>query len=298
MTEGRDIMKPHGPDAAGAEAGPQGILRPGRWLPARALAWAIVGAVVLVVASQLTESAAGGLLASRGPLFLLPASLGALVALALYRLGVRAIERRAPHELSLAKLAPELTAGLLLGAAAFAVVMGVLLVVGAYALTGPKPAVPWEPLAISISSGVVEELVFRGIIFRLLWSTLGMWWALVVSSALFGAAHLINPHADIMAALGIIFGAGLPLAAVYILTRALWAPIGCHLAWNFTGGYVFGAQVSGLELGPSLYRVQPVEGVGVLWTGGTFGPEASLPTALLGLLAGAALLVVAARRRA
>jgi membrane protease YdiL (CAAX protease family) len=277
----------------------KGILQPGRLLWARALPWGIVFVLVLLVVPELAMHAIRSLGAGGSrPHVLLPPALGVLAALALYVLGVRLVERRRPDELALAALGPELAAGLVLGAALFATVMGVLLAIGAYALTGPTIAPVWKALAISLSSGVTEELVFRGVIFRLLWSMLGSWWALGLSSALFGVAHLANPNPDIMAMLGIIFGAGVPLAALYILTGRLWAPIGAHIAWNFTQGYVFGAHVSGIDLGPSLYRAEPVAGVGALWSGGAFGPEAALPTVVLGGLAGAALLALAARRRA
>jgi membrane protease YdiL (CAAX protease family) len=277
----------------------KGILQPGRLLWARALPWGIVFVLVLLVVPELAMHAARSLGAGdSGPHVLLPPALGVLAALALYVLGVRLVERRVPDELALARLGPELAAGLVLGAALFAAVMGVLLAIGAYALTGPTIAPAWKAVAISLSSGVTEELVFRGVVFRLLWGTLGTWWALGLSSALFGVAHLVNPNPDVMAMLGIIFGAGVPLAALYILTGRLWASIGAHMAWNFTQGYVFGAHVSGIDLGPSLYRAEPVAGVGALWSGGAFGPEAALPTVVLGGLAGAALLALAARRRA
>jgi hypothetical protein len=68
------------------------------------------------------------------------------------------------------------------------------------------------------------------------------------------------------------------------------------VAWNFTEAYVFGADVSGSDLGPSLYHVRPTAGVDTLWTGGEFGPEASIATVVLGLMVGAALLVLAKRR--
>jgi uncharacterized protein len=88
---------------------------------------------------------------------------------------------------------------------------------------------------------------------------------------------------------------GIPLAALYVLTRRLWASIGYHIAWNFTEAYVFGAQVSGTGFGASLYQVRLVPGVDPLWSGGAFGPEASVVTVVLGLLMGAALLIL--RRR-
>src|SRR6516162_7577821 len=126
-------------------------------------------------------------------------------------LSVILIERRMPDELRLAKLVPELAAGVVLGAALFSVMMTALLATGAYVLTGPTDAAPWRALMESLE-GAVEELIFRGSIFRLLWSTFGVWWALGLSSALFGVMHLAKPGADLMGVLGVIFGGGLPLA--------------------------------------------------------------------------------------
>jgi membrane protease YdiL (CAAX protease family) len=192
-------------------------------------------------------------------------------------------------------LAPDLAIGVALGAAFFSVVMAVLLATGAYTLTGPTAAAAWLPLADSLE-GTVEELIFRGSIFRLLSGVLGIWWALGLSSASFGAWHLVKPGAEMMAVLGVICAGGIPLAALYMLTGRLWASIGYHVAWNFTEAFVFGAHVSGSDLGPSLYHVRPAAGVDTLWTGGEFGPEASIATVVLGLMVGAALLVLAKRR--
>jgi uncharacterized protein len=49
----------------------------------------------------------------------------------------------------------------------------------------------------------------------------------------------------------------IPLAALYALNGRLWAPIGYHIAWNFTEAYIFGAQVSGSQFGPSLFQIRP-----------------------------------------
>ena len=39
------------------------------------------------------------------------------------------------------------------------------------------------------------------------------------------------------------------LAALYMLTRKLWASIGLHAAWNFTQGGIYGVRVSGFYVG-------------------------------------------------
>jgi uncharacterized protein len=228
----------------------QGLLRPDHFFWARAVPWSVVFGTALWIAYKFGVGVGIdlGLGVSIGVV------LGVLAAFALYVLSVRLIERRLPDELGLAQLAPELAAGIAVGAALFSAMMGVLLLTGAYAMSGPTAAAPWQALTGSLE-GAVEELIFRGTIFRLLWSALGVWWALGLSSALFGAVHLIKPGADLMAVLGIIFGGGIPMAALYLLTRRLWASIGYHVAWNFTEAYVFGAQVSGTGSGSSLYQL-------------------------------------------
>ena len=70
----------------------------------------------------------------------------------------------------------------------------------------------------------------------------------------------------------------------------MWASIGYHIGWNFTEAYVFGAHVSGTGPGASLYQVQLIPGVDPIWSGGAFGPEASVVTAVHGFVTSAALL--------
>jgi hypothetical protein len=76
--------------------------------------------------------------------------MGMLAAFALYVLSVRLIEQRLPDELGLARLAPELAAGIAVGAALLSAMMGVLLVTGAYAVSGPTAAAPWQALTGSL----------------------------------------------------------------------------------------------------------------------------------------------------
>src|SRR5262249_17505898 len=82
----------------------QGLLRPGRFLWARAVPWGIVFGIVLWIAYKFVKGVGiySGLDGSSG----VPTVLGVLAALALYVLSVRLIERRTPDELGLAQLAP------------------------------------------------------------------------------------------------------------------------------------------------------------------------------------------------
>ena len=95
----------------------------------------------------------------------------------------------------------------------------------------------------------------------------------------FGALHLANPGATIVAGATVML-AGLTFCALYALTGRLWVSIGLHLAWNFAQGSLFGAAVSGGDLGSSMARTAR-DATGAWLTGGTFGPEASVPALFL-----------------
>ena len=62
-----------------------------------------------------------------------------------------------------------------------------------------------------------------------------------------------------------------------------------HAAWNLTQGYVWGEPVSGLAAGASLMRREGFDDS--IWTGGDFGPEASIQMAVLLAVALAALVL-------
>lgn len=206
----------------------------------------------------------------------------------------RLIERRHDLEFSRHHALPELAEGLIAGVLLFSVVIAIIALFGGYRILGTRSA--WAlltPVSISIVSGVCEEILFRALFFRLIERWLGSWIALALSAGLFGALHLGNQGASITAAVAIAFEAGIMLAAVYMITRRLWAAIGLHAAWNFTQGGIYGVLVSGFDSGGVL--VSDMRGPTLL-TGGAFGAEASLVAMVVCTLFGIGLLVVAWRR--
>jgi uncharacterized protein len=115
---------------------------------------------------------------------------------------------------------------------------------------------------------------------RLLWRAFGPVPAFAVAALVFGALHLTDPEPTALAG-ATVAAAGLMFCALYALTGRLWVPIGLHLAWNFAQGYLFGAAVSGTNLGGSI-AVSTARSDAQAWlTGGTFGPEASVFALLL-----------------
>lgn len=178
-----------------------------------------------------------------------------------------------------------LGAGLQTGIALVGLLAGWYLVDGTFVADGSFLSTLFLVLALFVSVGVVEELLARGWLLtnlaeglRVVGERAAVGLAVLVSSGLFGVAHLANPGASAVSAT-IISLAGVFLALGYVLTGELGIPIGIHVTWNFFQGPVFGWRVSGIEMPGAVIALEPV---GPEWaTGGGFGPEAGL----LGLVA-------------
>ena len=117
-------------------------------------------------------------------------------------------------------------------------------------------------------------MLFRGYAFQTLIAGSGPFSALLPTSLLFAFAHAGNQG---ISWLGLIntFGFGLVLGYAYIRSRDLWLPIGIHFGWNWAL-VVFGLNVSGFKMGVTGFVVH--WRVSDLWSGGSYGPEASVLT--------------------
>lgn len=188
---------------------------------------------------------------------------------------VRLIERRPVAELSWRKL-PHLLWGLLGALLLFCVVTLELWSAGAYRVTGVGDAPLWTLfLLTAVVPGITEEIVTRGVLFRLVEEGLGTWIALGVSALFFGFGHAANPGASAWSSIAIAIEAGLLFGLLYHVTRSLWWCIGLHAGWNFVQGAVFGIPVSGIAV-DGLVDAQLS---GPDWLdGGGFGAEASVLT--------------------
>lgn len=219
----------------------------------------------------------------------------AMTGLAVYWAFVRLIERRQVHELGLKGMGRELDLGLLIGAGLCMLCVLLLMALGVYRIEAINPIMVTLPaLAMALSSGVLEELMYRGGLFRIVEETLGSWLSLAVSALVFGLSHYAPVEGALWGSFAISIEAGLLLAAAYMLTRRLWVPIGLHVAWNFAQSGVFSGIVSGSYNQPGLFK-STLEGSDWL-TGGAFGMEASVVAVAVCTAAGLLLLVLAIRR--
>jgi membrane protease YdiL (CAAX protease family) len=213
---------------------------------------------------------------------------GAVVLVLLWKVFRRWVEGERDREFTLPGALPELGTGLFAGFALFSLMTGAVWLLGGIEFLGVRPFARtqfWEWAALGIASGVFEETLFRGVILRHLEKLIGTWWALALTSFLFGALHMFNRDATWTGAISIMSEAGILLGAAYLYTRRLWLAVGMHAAWNFTQAWVFSVPVSGT--GESI-GILVTRRPGPEWlTGGAFGLEASLvaviPATALGL---------------
>lgn len=218
-----------------------------------------------------------------------------LAGICVYLAWGRIIERREVTELSTPGMAREWAIGALCGAWLYTASTVVLMVLGIYKVEGLNPVSFMLPaVALAIKSGIFEELIFRGVLFRSTEAMFGSWVGILVSSAAFGFVHLMNPDATIGGATYIAIEAGLLLSAAYLVTRRLWICMGFHMAWNYFQSAVFSGVVSGAVADPGLFKAS-IEGPEWL-TGGSFGMEHSVVALLLCTTTGIILTLMAIRR--
>jgi hypothetical protein len=217
------------------------------------------------------------------------------LVLAVYKLLIVRLGERPRDDLPLHGALPDLGKGILVGAGLFSAVVAVAAILGVYRITGRGDPSGFVLALIStaILPGFMEELLFRGILFRWIEEFAGSWAALVITAALFGLAHILNANATWFSSFAIAVEAGLLLGGAYMLTRTLWLPIGLHAAWNFTQGEIFGVPVSG---GAVQGLIRSRLGGPDLLSGGGFGLEASVIAMVIATAAGVWFVWAAATR--
>ena len=138
---------------------------------------------------------------------------------------------------------------------------------------------------VGISAAVFEEVLFRGILFRLMEEKLGSYFAIIISGVIFGFAHLFNEDSSFFTGLAISIMSVFIITA-YMYTRNLWFPIAIHFAFNFAQINIFGTDVV-----PNSTSIM-VSQEGSKWFTGGEGIEAPAQVVILCLIAGIILLVL------
>lgn len=253
----------------------------------------IAGLVTLAQIAVLSAAETLGLARSGLAMALLVLA-AALPAPVLYVGYVRLVERRRVVELGTEHVRRELGAGFALGLGLCTTTVVVLLLaqVARIELDAGLAAI-LPALVFAAGAALGEELLFRGVLFRIIEERLGSWLALAISAAIFGTMHLLNANANAATAVAIALEAGVLLGAAYMYTRRLWLPIAIHAGWNFGELGIFGVPGSGPD-GHGFWAVH-FRGPSIL-TGGDYGPDVSIVAVLACLGLAITLLVLAHRR--
>ncbi len=215
------------------------------------------------------------------------ANLVAALACALgYWVHANRVERRRVSELRGASAASESARGVGLGVLLGLLTLAPLWGLGIYRVEGLGDASQLlKQMPEMVLASVFEELLIRGVIFRIAEQAWGSRRALALSTVIFVAAHLpgeISPMGMLVTA-----AASLAFTGAYQISRRLWLPIGMHFAWNYLFSAVFSVPVSGHAAKGWLHGTMN----GPQWlSGGAYGVEASAVALVVWAVAAALLL--------
>jgi membrane protease YdiL (CAAX protease family) len=132
-----------------------------------------------------------------------------------------------------------------------------------------------------LTAALVEDLLIRGLMVRILENWLGTYITLVVAM-LFEIMHIFNPNSNLFSAF-VDLEWGFTMAMLYVYTKRIWLPFFFHLGWNFAQPF-YGSNLTGLDDMGTIIQSK-FEGP-VLITGGKVGIEGSIFTAIFLLIIG------------
>ena len=253
-----------------------------------------IGVIVCTLALLGTNSVLRLVLSSEGDIArIVRWLLSTFVLLATYRFLFKHYERRDISELSRTDAIRESLIGLFTGVLCISLIIVVLYVAGYYQVLSTNSALALlMPLFYFTTLSVFEELVFRGITYRIAEESLGTNLALIISALLFGLAHLPNENANAISVVSASSG-GILAGLLFSMTKRLWLPIFFHAGWNWAQ-VSLGVTVSGIEGLPGFLQAK-LEGPEII-TGGAFGPENSVITLVLVLILSAMAYYLTLRR--
>ena len=218
-----------------------------------------------------------------------PNAVAALACALGYWSYARWIEHRQVSELSVRGALVESARGVALGGLLALLTLAPLWGLGVYSVEGWGDSTRLAAQAPEmLLVAVMEELLIRGVVFRITSEAWGSRWAFLLSTVLFVGAHL--PGEISWIGVLVTAAASIAFSAAYQLTRRLWLPIGMHFAWNYLFSAVLSLPVSGHEASGWVRGALN----GPEWlTGGAYGIEASAVALLVWTVAGLLLLRLA-----
>ena len=152
-------------------------------------------------------------------------------------------------------------------------------------------------LSIFLLAAVIEEVIARGIVFRLITDKWNVVAGLVVSSIIFGFVHLFNPNTTALSCLRIAITGGWLCGIAYAYHRTLWVPIGIHWAWNYIQSNIFEHSVPGSALNSPPILILASKGV-KFPAGIEFDTEVSIISTAIGVAISAVYTILYFKKKA
>lgn len=142
-----------------------------------------------------------------------------------------------------------------------------------------KPEQFWYGLSMVLVLAATEELLFRGILYKIIEAKYSCRAAIAVTAVLFTLSHMANDNFTVVSVLSVVSGSVI-LGLMFTWGGSLWMPVAFHFAWNMIQ-VITGLPVSGLSIfsGAALFKMS-IEGPELL-TGGDFGIENSIVVIIL-----------------
>lgn len=208
--------------------------------------------------------------------------IGIVVLLSCYYLFSKYYENKTAEELSVKYLFKEMPAGIALGFGAISITIIILYALGYYKIISVSMAnYSTKLFTLLFLAALIEDLLIRGLIVRLLEKWLGTYITLIIAM-LFETMHMFNNNANALSFLCDLTW-GFTMALFFIYTKRIWLPFFFHLGWNFAQPF-YGSNLTGLNNMGSIIHAE-FKGP-VLFTGAAVGVENSIFTMIILLLIG------------
>jgi membrane protease YdiL (CAAX protease family) len=207
----------------------------------------------------------------------------------------RTYEKRPIKELSASTFWENATLGLMIGVLLQSLFIVIIWIFGTYALVHVNSlSVLITPFCFALTAGFVAEILFVGVLFRLIEEQLGTYTALAILILLFALLHINSKGATLLSVCATAIQAGFMLPAAFVFGRSLWLPIFLHFGWDFAEPGIFGGINPGTSIAQGLFTSK-ITGSALI-TGSDTGPHNSIQSLILCSLAGILFLLSAKRK--
>src|SRR6185295_2770238 len=142
-------------------------------------------------------------------------------------------EHKKPVEISVQKLPKEMFGGFVLGSFAITLSVFILYLLGCYQIISISSAnYSLKLFTLLLTAALVEDLLIRGLIIRILENWLGTYITLIIAM-LIEIQHVFNPNANLFS---IVFDLawGFTTAMLFVYSKRVWLPFFFHVGWNFS----------------------------------------------------------------